>query len=82
MDISTYAESLIKSIASDPDMVKASMYHDEEKNEDVIEVMVKDEDLAMIIGKNGKNIKAIRILVHAYAYLNKLGKVKLNVESF
>ena len=80
MNIVEYAEFLVKSLVSDPDMVKA----EEIKEDDIttIVVMVPDKDMKYVIGKAGKNAQALRRLVYAYAYVHKIHKIKLNIESF
>lgn len=44
--------------------------------------MVPDADMKYVIGKAGKNAHALRTLVYAYAYIHKMHKIKLNIESF
>ncbi len=44
--------------------------------------MVPESSMGAVIGKSGKVAQSIRTLVQAYAYLNKLGKVRVNIEAF
>lgn len=47
-----------------------------------IEILVKEEDMGRLIGKNGKTINAIRTLCQASSYLNGNKYVKVNVDKF
>jgi predicted RNA-binding protein YlqC (UPF0109 family) len=81
MSITEYTEFLVKSIVKNPDMVKVQLFESEEESP-IVEIIVHDEDKGAVIGKSGKNASAIRTLVQAYAYLNKMPKVKINIDSF
>ena len=81
MKLEEYCEFLVKSIAKEPEMVKVTSYEDE--NEGIIlEALVKSEDMGSIIGHSGKNAQALRTMIQAFAYVNDLGRVKLNIDSF
>ena len=47
-----------------------------------IEILVKEEDMGRLIGKNGKIINAIRTLCQASSYLNGNKYVKINADKF
>lgn len=81
MNIKEFTEYLVKSIVSDPDMVKVSEFGGEEDTI-ILEVIVTDIDRGIVIGKGGRTAKAIRTLVQAHAYLKDLKKVKINIDSF
>ncbi len=81
MSITEYTEFLVKSIVKNPDMVKVQLFESEEESP-IVEIIVHDEDKGAVIGKSGKTASAIRTLVQAYAYLNKMPKVKINIDSF
>lgn len=81
MDIVEYTLFLVKSIASEPDMVSVKeMGSDEEVIN--IEVLVKESDMGAVIGKSGHTATALRTMVQAYSYLHNKKKIKLNIESF
>ena len=81
MSIIEYTEFLVKSIVKNPDMVKVQLFESDEESP-IVEIIVHDDDKGAVIGKSGKNASAIRTLVQAYAYLNKMPKVKINIDSF
>lgn len=77
MGVVEYTEFLIKKVVKNSDMVKVEAISD-----DLIEVLVPNEEMKYVIGKNGDNIKAIRTLVNAFTFIQKLDKVNINVEAF
>jgi predicted RNA-binding protein YlqC (UPF0109 family) len=81
MNIDLFSEYVVKGICKEPDMVKVKSY-DGEDNETIVEILVTSDDIGSVIGKNGVNAKAVRTLIQAYAYLNNLGHVKVNIDSF
>lgn len=81
MSITDYTEFLVKSIVKNPDMVKVQLFEGEEK-EPIIEIIVHSDDIGAVIGKGGKMASSIRTLVQAFAFLNKLPKARINIDSF
>lgn len=77
----TFTENLVKSLVKEPDMVKVQEFGSEDEMIQ-LEIIVQDEDMGSIIGKGGKMIQAIRILVQAAAYNMGLNRVRINVDSF
>ena len=51
------------------------------ENEKVIQILVDSSDIGAVIGKNGNIANAIRTLIQASAYINKLGKVRINIDT-
>lgn len=80
-ELITFTENLVKSLVKEPDMVKVQEFGSEDEMIQ-LEIIVQDEDMGCIIGKGGKMIQAIRILVQAAAYNMGLNRVRINVDSF
>ena len=57
-------------------------YESTEENLVQLEVLVAEDDLGRVIGKNGKTIKSVRNIVQASATLNGGQKVKIDVDSY
>ena len=51
-------------------------------SDDLQGLMVSSDDIGRVIGKEGRNAKAIRTLVQASSYLKDNKKVKINIDSF
>ena len=75
-------EYLVKNLVTNPDMVTVKEFPSESDDEIMIEVLVSEDDMGKVIGKNGKIANAIRTLVQANSYLQDNKKVKINIESF
>ena len=80
-ELKVFTEELVKSLASEPDLVKVQDFQDEEENP-ILEIMVSEADMGRIIGKGGKMAKAIRTLVQATAFNKGIKRVKINIDSF
>lgn len=81
MSLVELTEYLVKSIASAPDMVSVKQF-DGEEDVITIQVLVDEQDMGAVIGKGGATANAIRTLVQAAAYVNQLGRVRINIDSF
>lgn len=75
-----YTEILVKSIIKKPDLLKVST-HDIDGTIK-LDILVQQDVMGSVIGKNGRTIHAIRTLISLYAYKENLPKVEVNVESF
>jgi len=80
MEITEFTTYLIKNLVKNPDMIKVSRIDSEENT--IIEILVSNEDMGAVIGRGGKNAKAIRTIISAHAYLNDIKRVKVNIDSF
>ena len=80
-ELKVFTEELIKSLVSEPDLVKVQDFLDEEENP-IIEIMASESDMGKVIGKSGKMAKAIRTLVQATAFNKGIKRVKINIDSF
>ena len=81
MDLVKLTEEIIMSLVEDKDMVKVKEFDTENENEVLIQVMVSENDMPKIIGKGGKVINSIRVLVQASSYLHDNKNVKINIDS-
>ena len=75
-------KTIVKILVNDKEAVSVSEFETEEENTIQIEVMVSENDLGNVIGKNGRTISSIRNIVQAGATLNDGKRVKINVESY
>lgn len=81
MDLVGLTEYLVKSIAHNPDMVSVKEFENNDE-EIVIQVLVSEEDIGVVIGRNGKNANAVRTIVQASSYINDKKRVRINIDSF
>ena len=81
MNIVEFTTYLVQNLVKNPDMVKVSSFEGDE-DITILEIIVANEDMGAVIGKSGKNAKSIRTIIQAYAYLNNIKKVKVNIDAF
>ena len=79
-EVVEFTEALVKGLVKNPDIVKAQAFKDEDGIV-MIEIIVHNEDMGTVIGKSGNMAKAIRTLVNAAAYKQKLNKIRVNIDS-
>lgn len=80
MNLTEFAEFLIKKITKEPDMVKVKEFEDE--GEKVLEVLVSESDMGRVIGKQGRIANSIKTIIQAKAYNDGIDRVKINIDSF
>ena len=78
MNITDFATLLISGIVKNSDMVKVSSFEGDEDTT-ILEILVSNEDMGAVIGKEGRNAKALRTIINAHAYLNNIKKIKINL---
>ncbi|MBQ1551808.1 MAG: KH domain-containing protein [Bacilli bacterium] len=82
MDLVELTEYIIKSIVNDEEAVSVKEFDSEDENTMVIQVVVAEEDMGRVIGKNGKCANAIRTLVQASSALKDNKYIKINIDKF
>ena len=80
-DLNLFAESLVKSIVREPDMVKVQQFGSDD-DAIILEIIVHESDMGAVIGRSGKMATSLRTVIQAYAYIHELKKVKINIDSF
>ncbi len=79
MNLVELTSFLVKSIVKDLESVSIKEIKDDDIT--IIEVLVSNDDIKYVIGKNGVTANSIRTIVQASSYVNNLGKVKINIDS-
>ncbi len=82
MDLIKLTEEIVKSIVKNPDQVAVKRFDTDEEDFLLIQVMVDNEDIGAVIGKDGRMANAIRTIVQASGYANGIQRVKINIDSF
>jgi len=80
-ELINFTENLVRSLVKEPDMVKVQEFLGDDEIIQ-LEIIVHEDDMGAVIGKGGKVANSIRVMIQAYAYLQKIGKVRVNIESF
>ena len=69
MNLVELTEAIIKRLVADPETVSVKEFDTEEENTVQIEVLIQEDDMGRVIGKNGKVISGIRTVVQASSSL-------------
>ena len=80
MTLVELTEMIVKSLVSDPDSISVKEFPSDD--EIIIEVVVKEEDMGSVIGREGKIANSIRTVVQASSYLKDNKRVKINISCF
>lgn len=78
MELVSLTESIVKQLLPG---VEVSVKEIESENDTIIQVLVPSECMSSIIGKGGNIANSIRTIVQACAYVKKLGRVRINIDS-
>ena len=74
--------SIVKSIVIDEDAVSVKEFPTDEENTILIQVIIAEQDMGRVIGKEGRTANAIRTLVQASSQLKDNKYVKINIDKF
>ena len=82
MDLVKLTEEIVKSLVEDTDGVSVKEFPSEDEKTILIQVMVNEEDMGRVIGKNGRTANAIRTLVQASSALKENKYIKIDIDKF
>ena len=82
MDYVKLTERLVKALVLDEDAVSVKEFESDDEKRINIQVLVSEDDMKRIIGKNGKTINSIRTVLAASSSLHDHKYINLNVEGF
>ena len=79
MNLVELAEYLVSNLVTDKENITINSIDGEK--ETIIQILVPANEIGAIIGKNGNIANAIRTVIQASAYVNKLGKIRVNIDT-
>lgn len=82
MNLVELTEEIVKALVVNEDAVSVKEFPTEEENVELIQVIVAEEDMGRVIGKDGKCANAIRTLVQASSALKDNKYVKIDIDKF
>ena len=71
MKLVELTEIIVKELVSDPDSISVKEFPSENENEIIIQVMVSNDEMGKVIGKQGRIAKSIRTVMKAIASKDK-----------
>lgn len=78
----TLTELIIKRLVNDSESVSVKEFESNEEGTIQIEVMVNSDDMAKVIGHEGRTINAVRTIVQAASFNQDNKLIKINVDSY
>lgn len=78
----TLTEYIIKKLVVDEDSVSVKEFENDDESVMQIEVLISKNDMARVIGRDGRNINAIRTVVQASSSISDGKKININVDSY
>ena len=82
MDLVKLTEDLVKSVVINEDSVSVKEFPTDDENTILIQVMIAEEDMGRVVGKDGNAAKALRTLVQTASSLEGGKFVKINIDKF
>ena len=82
MELVKLTETIVKELGEDGDSITVKEFPSENEGEITIQVMVPEDEMGRVIGKQGKMAKALRTIVQASSFINENKRVNINIDSY
>ena len=82
MNVVELTEFIVKSLVKNTDNVSVKEFETDEENTILIQVLIDQEDMGRVIGKNGKIANSLRTLVQTSSYLQDNKKIRIDIDNF
>ena len=82
MNVVELTEFNVKSLVKNTDNVSVKEFETDEENTILIQVLIDQEDMGRVIGKNGKIANSLRTLFQAISYLQDNKKIRIDIDNF
>ena len=82
MELVKLTETIVKELVKDSDSITVKEFPSENDGEITIQVMVPENEMGRVIGKQGKMAKALRTIVQASSFINENKRVNINIDSY
>lgn len=82
MNLVNLVETIVKSLVINKDSVSVKEFSTDEDDTMLIQVMVAEEDIGRVIGREGRTANAIRTLAQASSSLSDNKYIKIDIDKF
>ncbi len=82
MNLVNLVETIVKSLVINKDSVSVKEFSTDEDDTMLIQVMVAEEDIGRVIGREGRTANAIRTLAQASSSLGDNKYIKIDIDKF
>lgn len=81
MQLVELTEFIVKNLVKESDLISVKEI-DGDENVITIQVLVSNDDMGAVIGKDGMICKALRTIINASASMNEGPKVRIDIDGF
>ena len=82
MKLVELTKRIVEELVEDSESITVKEFPSENENEIQIQVLVPEDQMGRVIGKEGKTAKAIRTIVQASSYINDNKRININIDSY
>lgn len=82
MNLVKLTETIVKELVEDPESITVKEFPSEDEDTVIIQVMVPNNQMGRVIGREGKIAKSLRTIVQASSYINDNKRVDINIDSY
>ncbi len=82
MKLVELTKNIVEQLVDDAELVTVKEFPSENEDEIIIQVMVPEDQIGKVIGKQGKIANALRTIVQASSYINEKKRVNINIDSY
>lgn len=82
MKLVELTKKIVEELVEDSESITVKEFPSENENELQIQVLVPEDQMGRVIGREGRTAKAIRTIVQASSYINDNKRVNINIDSY
>ena len=82
MKLVELTKKIVEELVEDADSITVKEFPSEDEKELQIQVLVPEDQMGRVIGREGKTAKAIRTIVQASSYISDNKRVNINIDSY
>lgn len=82
MELVKLTETILKEIVDDPESITVKEFPSDDEKTINIEVMIPEDQMGKVIGRQGKLANALRVVVNASSYINYNKRANVNIDSY
>ena len=82
MKLVELTKNIVEQLVDDAELVTVKEFPSENEDEIIIQVMVPEDQIGKVIGKQGKIANALRTIVQASSYINEKTRVNIKIDSY
>ena len=82
MKLVELTQKIVEELVEDRESITVKEFPSEKEDEIQIQVLVPEDQMGRVIGREGRTAKAMRTIVQASSYINDNKRVSINIDSY